>query len=305
MHHPWTSFFIFSCCCAVLILESCHPGGNQGGEGFLLDTLKQGEFIDYWYRGDAEINSYNLQQFRYGEVRQGEAILLFVTEDFSKSKQVKIANPDEAEEDRLSVLKLNHIRRFNTGIYDYSLMESIFTPVNFTEYPHSLKTTCTLQEWNGQTFTQLNLEDDNYRVTTHSYFEEEGDDKKTMDAVLLEDELWTRLRIHPQSLEAGEVEIIPATFYAQLQHQPLKPRKARIRFEEREAVRFLILEYLHIERTLTIAFQPDFPYKILSWTEQDSKEVTSQGTLKESLKVAYWRKNKNEFEFLRDSLQLH
>ena len=47
-------------------------------------------FRDYWYDGKAEITSYALQQARYGELHTGEAVLVFVTEPFSKSKQVKL-----------------------------------------------------------------------------------------------------------------------------------------------------------------------------------------------------------------------
>ena len=40
------------------------------------------EFKDYWYAGTAEITSYNLKQARYGEIHQGTAVTVFVTEDF-------------------------------------------------------------------------------------------------------------------------------------------------------------------------------------------------------------------------------
>ena len=302
--HPFACFLAFSYSLSIFLLGSCHPGANPAGQNFLRNNPDQGKFFDYWYKGDAEINTYTLRQSRYGEIREGEAILVFVTEDFSKSKQVKLDAPQDAGEDRIPVLKLNHIRRFKTGIYDYSMMESVFTPVNLTAFPHSLKSTTSSQDWCGHSFVQLNLKDNSYHLSSHSYFEEEGDKDIKIGRAMLEDELWNRLRIDPQSVKAGEAELIPATFYSRLQHQPLKPRKARIRIEEQEAVKFLIVEYLHIERTLTIGFEPEFPYKILSWTEQDGKEITSQGILKVSIRSAYWRKNLNESAYLRDSLQL-
>lgn len=82
-------------------------------------------FNAYWYAGKAEISSYNVTQERYGEIRQAEQVNIFVTEDFSASKQVKLDNP--AGGDPVPVLKLNSIRRFHTGIYDYSIMQSSFT----------------------------------------------------------------------------------------------------------------------------------------------------------------------------------
>ena len=85
-------------------------------------------FGDYWYRGLAEITSYTLQQSRYGEVHNGEAVLIFVTEDFSGQKQVKLDDPEKAGKDAIKVLKMNALRKFNTGVYPYTVMTSTFSP---------------------------------------------------------------------------------------------------------------------------------------------------------------------------------
>ena len=37
---------------------------------------------DYWDRGQAEVARYDLVQTRYGEPREGHAVLVFVTEPF-------------------------------------------------------------------------------------------------------------------------------------------------------------------------------------------------------------------------------
>ena len=55
-----------------------------------IDTGVVDEFADYWYRGQAEITSYDLEQARYGELRSGTAVLVFVTEDFSKGQITKV-----------------------------------------------------------------------------------------------------------------------------------------------------------------------------------------------------------------------
>ena len=36
-------------------------------------------FGDYWYQGKAELSRYDLKQVRYGEIHQGDAVLIFVT----------------------------------------------------------------------------------------------------------------------------------------------------------------------------------------------------------------------------------
>lgn len=286
------------------LMGSCHPGGNPVGPDMLRGEEAFSQFAAYWYKGEGEVNTYRLEQSRYGEVREGEAVMVFVTEDFSKSKQVKLDNPAEAGNDKVSVLKLNYLRRFVTGIYDYSMMESVFTPVRLEEYPHSLKLTTSSQEWCGHTFTQFNLDGDDYTVKTFSYFEEEGDSNKSLDAALLEDELWNRIRINPESIPTGVTEVIPGVFYARLLHRKLEPKQARIRFENREGMKVLVLEYLHLQRSLSIGFEPEFPHRILTWTEEDGGELSSRGVLKESIKSAYWQKNAAQFEYLRDTLEL-
>ena len=45
---------------------------------------------EYWYQGKAEISRFELQQSRYGEVHQGDAVMIFVTEDFRTDIQVKL-----------------------------------------------------------------------------------------------------------------------------------------------------------------------------------------------------------------------
>jgi hypothetical protein len=64
------------------------------------------EWGKYWFQGKAEISSFDLEQYRYGEMRAGEAVLIFVTEDFSRKKQVKLDNPEEAGKDKITVLKM-------------------------------------------------------------------------------------------------------------------------------------------------------------------------------------------------------
>ena len=61
-----------------------------------VNTIIPKDFVQYWYGGKAELNSYDLKQSRYGQIRNGEAVMVFVTEDFSKSKQVKLDYPNGA-----------------------------------------------------------------------------------------------------------------------------------------------------------------------------------------------------------------
>ena len=110
------------------------------------------DFKTYWYQGKAELTRYVLSQARYGDLHGGEAVLIFVTEDFLPKVQVKQERGDAP--DALSVLKLNAYRRFYTGIYPYTIMTSSFTPVVPPRAP-VLKVSTTVQEWCGQAYTTL------------------------------------------------------------------------------------------------------------------------------------------------------
>ena len=78
-------------------------------------TLSE-EFKKYWYAGEAEISSYQLEQARYGEIRKGTAVLIYVTEDFLPKKQVKA---DYQNTNNVPVLKLNatNLSLFNHAEY--------------------------------------------------------------------------------------------------------------------------------------------------------------------------------------------
>lgn len=258
-------------------------------------------FNDYWYKGKAELSTFDVTQERYGELRKAEQVDVFVTEDFSRNKQVKLDDPANAGQDRVPVLKLNTVRRFHTGIYDYSLMQSVFTPVDGSS---SLKTSTTVQDWCGHVFTQFNATPDGYKVHSYSYFEAEGDQELSLSHALLEDELWTRIRLNPTQIPTGAVALVPASTYARLLHKPLRAEQATVRLEQGPAESQLKVEYAQIGRSLNIRFETAFPYKILGWEESNQGALLSKGTRKAGLMSAYWGQHGEAFNNMRDSLQL-
>lgn len=178
------------------------------------------DFRSYWYSGKAELTRYALEQARYGEIHKGDAVLIFVTEPFLTDKQVKHESGEGSK--AVSVLKLNLVKKFFTGIYPYSIMTSIFSPVDTAKH-RTLKVTTSSQEFCGHTFTQLNFRNNQYQTQVRSYFQVEGDRNFYLEATLLEDEIWTRIRLAPETLPKGEIELIPATQFSQLWHVDLKP----------------------------------------------------------------------------------
>ncbi|MEJ2584919.1 MAG: septum formation inhibitor Maf [Robiginitalea sp.] len=263
------------------------------------------EFKEYWYAGVAEVSSYELEQARYGEIREGEAVLIYVTEPFDLEKQVKA---NRKGPNTTSVLKLNLVRKFLTGIYPYSIMSSVFYPVS--DNRHALKLTTSVQEWCGHVYAQLNNRE-SFEVRSHSYFESEADQTLDLPKTILEDELWTKLRFDPDALPTGRTKIVPSLEYLRLKHEPVKAYEATLTLSERGETRTYTLTYPELKRTLKIDFQGTFPYRVEGWTETypsgfgpDSQMITSAARRKETLLTSYWRKNANSDVSLRDSLGL-
>ncbi len=267
-------------------------------------------FAAHWYQGQAEISSFELEQARYGEVHPGHAVLIYVTEDFSRRKQVKLDNAGAAGADAVKVLKLNATKKFNTGVYPYSMMSSVFTPVDYQRDPHTLKVSTSSQEWCGHTFTQLNRQAGGYRLLEHSYFESEGEQDLSLSSELTEDGLWTLLRLDPMALPTGEIRLIPGTMYARLRHLPWEARQANAELTSDPADPGLLvyrLEYPSLGRELSIHFQHAFPHRIEAWEESSRSRatiLTTRATRKKTLVLDYWSRNGLEDVGLRRELGL-
>ena len=253
------------------------------------------EFGDYWYQGDAELTSYTLEQARYGEIHEGHAVLIFVTEDFSKEKQVKLDYPQQAGNDKVNVLKLNATKKFNTGIYPYSMMSSVFTPIQGSDFPRTLKVTTTSQEWCGHTFTQINMRKDQYDIHAFSYFESEGDQQMKLEKGMLEDEVWTAIRLDPDNLPVGEVDMIPGTMYQRLGHINFEVHNAEASMEDHgDGLLTYSLSYPKLDRTLRVRFNKEFPHEIDGWEETTTRggqELTTRATLNKRMMLDYWARH--------------
>lgn len=265
-------------------------------------------FQEYWYSGVAEVSSYRLEQARYGELRSGEAVLVFVTEPFSIEKQVKADNPGP---DDFSVLKLNMEKKFNTGIYPYSMLTSSFVPVE-NQQAHAVKLTSSVQEWCGHVFTQVNNRNGKYQVKSFSYFESEGDQEKELATGWVEDELWAKIRLNPELLPMGEFDMIPALFYLRLIHKELKTYKA-VASKQVQAggLTAYTVQYPELGRELTIRFNTAFPYSIENWEESyvdgwgdKAKKLITKAEKIKTLRLDYWAKNANTDAPLRKELGL-
>ena len=298
----------------LLLIVSCENNSSeiQSSVSQFVNS-KNDSFDKYWYQGVAEISSFELEQARYGEVHSGEAVMIFVTEDFSKSKQVKLDNPSANKVDAVPILKLNFTKKFFTGIYPYSMMTSVFTPTDLKRSSHSLKVTCTSQEWCGHTFSQLNLDGDKFKGNLFSYFESEGDVEFKIKNDLLEDEIWAKLRIDPKSLPTGKKEVIPSSMFTRLGHIPIKAYAAELSLEKgkQKGIMNYTIDYPDLNRRVSIEFKDAFPYEIESFEEiypdgygSKAKVLTTKAKRKKTILLDYWTKNDLVDAALREKLEL-
>ena len=143
-----SNYLLLSGIILLVFLSGCKD--NSIDEALLPERTLSEEFKGYWFNGEAEITSYKLDQSRYGESREGTAVLIYVTEEFLPEAQVKASTKSDKT---IPILKMNATKNFNTGIYPYSIMQSTFYPISNNQ--HAIKVSSSIQEWCGHVFTQI------------------------------------------------------------------------------------------------------------------------------------------------------
>ncbi len=199
--------------------------------GWSAPLLAQSDFANHWRDGKAELDGYRWSVTRYGQVRDGQAVMIFVTEPFSDAKRVKADDPSKNPADTFEVLKLNLARDFQTGIYDYNTMTSIFARSDDFQ---PVKVSFTSGEWCGHVYEELIVDPDKIDQRLFSYFENESTTRKLAgkrDGVV-GDNLFILLRgLQGSYLRPGEkrtVPFLPGAFARRLQHRSLDWTTAEI-----------------------------------------------------------------------------
>lgn len=276
----------------------------------IVTSLKTGnssnEDAEYWYHSKAEITSYKLEQARYGEIHEGTATFVFVTEPFSTTNFVKADTPNKGN---VSVLKLNQTRKFNTGIYPYSIMTSSFFP--FKKGDHSIKVSSSSQEWCGHTYMEVrNPQNGNFEVKVDSYFEGETMEETKSPQALMEDDIWTIIRLR-ENPPTGKVQMYPSLLSTRLLHIEYKPYSCTISQKDEGNSSFYTLDYPELNRTLTIEFEQAHPHKIIGWTEKNYSgfganrtQLTTTATRMKSINTDYWNRNSVADSTFRKTLNL-
>jgi hypothetical protein len=154
------------------------------------------QFWKTWGDGMAEMNGYDLTYPRYGQLRKGVAVAVFVTETFSKSARVKSDPGRHSPADEFPVMKLNLVRDYQTGVYDYNDMVSVFgalSEVDGRPYGLPTKVSFTCQEWCGHVYSHVLFGRERAWHVSHSYFDGEADSARDIPFqghASSEDALW-------------------------------------------------------------------------------------------------------------------
>ena len=281
-------------------------------------------FESHWQDGQAELDGYRYTVTRYGQPRRGTAVMVFVTEPFSEAKRVKVDDPNANPKDTFEALKLNFIRDFQTGIYDYNTMTSVF--VRSRDFSPA-KISFSSAEWCGHVYEEMLFGPRDIADRYTSYFEDESAERRiplTKEGVA-EEELFIRLRsLRGEWLRPGErrtIPFLPSAFCRRLTHRPLHWTTASIeRSPGSEVVavpagRFAASLYkvaTEDGRACRIWIETSYPHRILRWEwsprvkqrvagHWSPAEGLDAGELTGSARLPYWRLHEvGDEKYLKD-----
>lgn len=299
------------------LLSACAPTGARPTSarppGALPQARPPAELWDHWGDGRAELSGYRLIQPRYGQARRGEAVLVFVTEDFTAGDRVK---SDGGHGDEFPVIKLNEIRDFQTGVYDYNAMTSVFVRLDGAD-PVGVPTKVSfgMQEWCGQVYDQLITHPGRYERTSHSYFDGEADrgsvvalptDALFLDGMpllargfvgpLVEPGAQLSVSLHPRLIDLRFAHAEASWLEAQLSRAP-RPTSIEVPAGRFEVERFTVAVG---QQRWSYDIERAQPHRLIRWQGPDGE----LGELTGSIREPYWRLHDNGHEQVRARLGL-
>ncbi|MGF1447945.1 MAG: hypothetical protein ACFB20_00855 [Opitutales bacterium] len=282
--------------CAV---TGCSEAESANAAEAISGPADAASFEQYWFHQGAEISRFRLVQSRYGDQHEGDLTLVYVTEPFNPETQVKADNPNATNPAPVPVLKLNAMRAFNTGLYRYNIMKSVFAPTDLDMHPWPLKVTHSVQDWCGQTFAQLNRLDEGYHLRSFSYFQSDGDVDAEMPEAMPEDAIWTLIRLDPERLPTGDFSLIRGPLQARVAHVPTQVVNAEASLGVNERgqpggegnLRYTVRVPAE-GRTLAWVFQPNFPWRLEYFSEERRGLPKTEAFRQETIFSWYWNENR-------------
>lgn len=285
-------------------------GADHAGLSGLPDASASSAFWDHWGDGRAELNSYRAVVPRYGESRSAELVLIYVTEPHDRRRWIK---DDRAEPpNRVEVLKLNTSLKFLTGIYPYSVMTSVFSPVADWGTPRfqPVKIGHSVQEWCGHYLHQVWPGRGVQRSLRVSYFPSDGErltETPVPEGTLYEDALLIQLRELDGPFAGGnrwEGWMIPSLWNVRRGVAEEEPVRATIRRDSVDAgwagspVTRFTLSYGDYTRTFEV--EEAQPRRVLGWTTSVGDTVR----LVRTRRLPYWNQNDPGGRAFREELGL-
>jgi hypothetical protein len=288
------------------------------------------DFLKYWKSGLAELSSYAITAERYGEMRKAQGVLIFVYEEIDADTRIKVESGKTPPAKRIPVLKLNNVLKFTTGVYDYSIMTSVFAGLSGpgVERPFQpRKVSFTSQEWCGSVFHQVVPRSKGLVSEIHSYFEAEGDNISVLPypksvpgspavkagpaAFYYEDEMPILVReLDGPVLQAGtplKINLVPGLWERRKRHVPLAftegvltkvgPDTLPSQGGKTPVIKWT-LEIVGM--TTTYHVEAAAPRKLLAWENSRGEK----GELIASIRNTYWEHNHNIDAPLRKKLGL-
>ena len=275
------------------------------------------DFYEHWGDGQAELSSYDVVESRYGELRQGYGVLVYVTEDIDRNTLIKVESP-RSPDSRIYTLKLNNVLKFPTGIYDYSVMTSVFSAVADGGGPFQVrKITLSAQEWCGHVFEEVRFETQGrIQGDLNSYFEREGKQQYQLEIAdperfVSEDHLLIAIReLMGPIMEVGErraITLLPSLWHFRRRHAERTLVDATLSKGAPEEVTVVggpIAATPWSWRTTTGGIDKTVwveiaqPHRILAWKDSEG----GQGALRKTLRLPYWQLHDQADLVYRDSL---
>lgn len=297
------------------LLAACSDADGRAPEG--PRSQAPPGFWEHWGDGQAELDGYRLTTTRYKEPRTGEAVLVFVTETFTDAQRVK---SDGGHDDEYPVMKLNDVRHFQTGIYDYDLMTSVFVRLDGGQAQGvPAKVSFSSQEWCGNIFSQILPGPKSWRLTSHSYFDGEGDKDEEFPlppGLIFEDTLPILVRGLAGEVVSGdtprELQAVLPLAASRLRHVPPAPRAGVLSMDPQvhavtvpegtHDARAFVWKTAEESTTWEVEVAP--PHRILSWRREGPGAEVEEAVLTGTLRSQYWKQNYVGGEAFRRDLGL-
>lgn len=247
----------------------------------------------YWFDGKAEINFYNATIMRYGHPRDTKEIYHIIVAERHRTDQMVKAD-EWQRPDLLPVLKFNFVLNFQTGIYTYHQMASIFFK---QEDARVYKMTLTSNEWCGNTFKEIINFKGKHVLNFNSYFDGTGS-----GSYPLPDEkdlvIYDGLPVQLRALKFEPGKILKFKMLSkQIDNNVKKPQvsEATLEIGSPEKIDTPAGEILtypvvvkHPKGEDRLWFEAEFPNRMIKWMTFDG----SQYLLRATEKLQYWKLNK-------------